>query len=85
MSAEDRVAYWKRRSLIAETQVAWAERDAEHLRHWMTATFVEERRLHDRITHLYSMLRAHGFTAEDIDGPLPDDVGFALTLVEVPL
>lgn len=84
MSAEDQVAYWKRRTYAAEAQVGWARDEAESLRRWMTDTFTEERRLHDRITHLYSMLRAHGFTAEQIDGPLPDDVKFALELVEVP-
>lgn len=83
MSAEDRVAYWKRRCTIAENQVAWERASAESLRRWMSATFDEERRLHARITHLYSMLTARGLTSEEIDGPLPDGVKFALTLVEV--
>ena len=83
VSAEDQVAYWKRRAHGAEAQVAWADREAESIRQWMTDRFAEERRLRDRVTHLYTMLRVHGLTAEQIDGPLPDHVTHVLTLVEV--
>lgn len=83
MSAEDRVVYWKRRCAIAEHEVAWEREQMESTRRWMSATFAEERRLHARITHLYGTLRAQGLTAEEIDGPLPEGVKFALELVEV--
>lgn len=83
MSAEDRVAYWKRRCAIAEGEVAWERGQQESLRRWMTNCFDEERRLRDRCTHLFGMLRAHGLTDEQIDGPLPEGTKYTLTLVDV--
>lgn len=82
MSAEDRVVCWKRRARDAERVQGYIEAEMESQRRWMTGCFDEERRLRDRCTHLYGMLRAHGLTDEQIDRPLPDGTEYVLTLVE---
>lgn len=83
MSVEDRVVYWKRRARDAEHAYQYVTDEMESQRQWFVDRITEERRLRDRCTHLYGMLRAHGLTDEQIDGPLPDGTEYVLTLVAV--
>lgn len=65
----DQVEHWRRRAYIAEGQVAWAERDREHLLKWMESHFEEERRTRDRLTFVYGVAVAHGATSKELAGP----------------
>lgn len=66
MTAEDRVAYWKRRATLAEQQLEFAEEMAASTRRWATAAFDEQRRLADRLTFVYGEARAAGCTVEQL-------------------
>lgn len=69
MSAEDRVAYWKRRCSVAENELEWAKRDMAHSRQWAENCHGYERRLSDRCTYLYGLAARHGATDAELRGP----------------
>lgn len=71
MSAEDRLAYWKRRARDAERRLEFEVERSEHTREWAQDAFKEERRLADRCTFLYGMAIKHGATPDSLrDGLL---------------
>lgn len=69
MSAEDRVAHWKRRAQLAEQQVEFERAHNVHTREWAERAFDEQRRLADRLTFVYGEARAAGLTVEQLAGP----------------
>lgn len=75
MSAEDRVAYWKRRCSIAENEVEWAKREAEHARRWAEDCHGYERRMSERVTHLFGLAVKHGATDAELRGPVEPPQG----------
>lgn len=75
MSAEDRVAYWKRRAQLAEQQVEFERAHNVHTQEWAGRAFDEQRRLADRLTFVYGEARAAGLTVEQLADPVPDVEG----------
>lgn len=54
------------RKRLAEARQQWAEENAEHARTWAQEAFTEQRRLSDRLTHVYGVARARGATLEEL-------------------
>lgn len=52
-----------------EMQLLHADENSAHTRSWAAEAFVEQRRLADRLTHVYGVARAHGATVEELSGP----------------
>lgn len=57
------------RQRVAEALRASAEQEAGHARQWARDCLTEERRLRDRITHVYGIAQAHGATVEELRQP----------------
>lgn len=57
------------RQRVAEALMVAAEEAAESARVWARNCLAEERRLRDRITHVYGVARAHGATLVELAGP----------------
>lgn len=60
------------RQRIAEAQRRCAEEDAARTRTWAEGAFTEQRRLSDRLTHVYGVARAHGATEEELRQPVEE-------------
>lgn len=58
----------KERRRLAEARERWAQETVEHTRRWAEDAFAEQRRLSDRLTHVYGVARAHGATVEELAG-----------------
>lgn len=56
------------RQRVAECRREAEERAAESARAWARDCLTEERRLRERITHVYSVARAHGATFVELAG-----------------
>lgn len=67
------------RQRVAECQRRAAEEARDSATAWARDCLTEERRLRDRITHVYGVARAHGATLVELAGPdTPHDVLAAL-------
>jgi hypothetical protein len=53
---------------IRRSQVAWAEREAEHAERWARDCLAQERRAGDRCTFLYGLAASLGATREQLRG-----------------
>jgi len=56
----------QRRQGIAQSRMAWAEREAESARSWAYDCLAEERRLHARLNEIIALATQHGMTTEDL-------------------
>ena len=57
------------RQRAADARAKWEAEAAEHARQWAAEAFAEQRRLADRLTHVYGVARAHGATIEELQQP----------------
>lgn len=57
------------RRRIAEARAEWETQAAEHARQWAREAFTEQRRLADRLTHVYGVARARGASVEELSQP----------------
>ena len=66
MTADDQLAYWKRRARDAERRLESEARFTANTTAWAHRAFDEQRRLGDRCTYLYGVARALGATHEEL-------------------
>lgn len=56
----------QRRQGVAEAQRAWAESVAESVRGWAENCLDNDRRIQERLTHVWGVAKAHGATDEEL-------------------